>query len=70
MLAASRYNLGASHEDAGRWADAAQAYAEAKRYHYRTGSDRAKLAADWALGRASLRAGERFSRAMPSKAML
>jgi len=51
-------NLGASHEDAGRWEEAAEAYAKAKHYHYKTGSERAKLAADWALGRASLRAGQ------------
>jgi hypothetical protein len=51
-------NLGASHEDRGDWKAAVEAYAKAKHYHDRRGGPLQKLAAAWALGRASLRAGD------------
>lgn len=50
-------NLGATHEDRGEWTAAADAYEQARTYHYRTGGEHQRLVADWALGRASLRAG-------------
>ncbi len=56
-LAALWNNLGATHEERGDWAAAADAYARAKHYHDRTGGEPQKLAAAWALGRSCLRAG-------------
>lgn len=51
-------NLGSSHEDRGDWPAAAKAYRQARNYHYETGGPLQKFAADWALGRSSLRAGD------------
>ena len=61
-------NLGSTHEDRGDWKAAAEAYTKAKRYHDLTGGPVQKIAAAWALGRASLRAGdlERASALLPA----
>jgi len=51
-------NLGSTHEDRGDWDAAVEAYAKAKHYHDLKGGPVQKIAAAWALGRASLRAGD------------
>lgn len=43
-------NLGAAHEEAGRYAEALEAYLKAREYHWKVGKEPAKLAADWAVG--------------------
>jgi tetratricopeptide (TPR) repeat protein len=60
-------NLGSTHEDRGDWTAAADAYERARDYHHRGGGERQRLIADWAVGRASLRAGraERAAELLP-----
>ncbi len=45
-------NLGLAHEEAGRHAQAVEAYRQAREAHWRTGKEAQKLAADWAVGHA------------------
>ncbi len=45
-------NLGASYEDLELYGDAVAAYTKARALHHEVGDERAKLAADWALGHA------------------
>jgi tetratricopeptide (TPR) repeat protein len=43
-------NLGWTHEHAGRHEEALDAYRKARHYHWKTGGEVNKLAADWAVG--------------------
>ncbi|HEQ98454.1 MAG TPA: hypothetical protein ENO22_03825 [candidate division Zixibacteria bacterium] len=45
-------NLGATYEDLEQYPEALQAYKKAREYHYKYGSERNKLIADWAVGHA------------------
>lgn len=45
-------NLGATHEDAGRYEEALDAYRKARHYHWLLGREINKLIADWAVGHA------------------
>jgi tetratricopeptide (TPR) repeat protein len=45
-------NLGATYEDRGQYIDALYAYKKAREYHYKYGTERNKLIADWAVGHA------------------
>jgi len=50
-------NLGATYEDMGRYDSAYQAYLEAREYHYRYGTERNKVIADYAVGHILVRLG-------------
>lgn len=45
-------NLGATYEDRGQYQQALDAYKKAREYHYKYGTERNKLIADWAVGHA------------------
>jgi len=51
-------NLGWTYDDLGRYEDSLQALITAREYHYRGGSDHAKLVADWSVGHAHRVVGE------------
>lgn len=57
-------NLGATYDELERYPDALSAYLKAREYHHKTGGDREKLIADWAVGRAYRLCG-RFDEARP-----
>ncbi|MBD3232688.1 MAG: tetratricopeptide repeat protein [candidate division Zixibacteria bacterium] len=51
-------NLGWTYEDQGRYQESLQAYLKAREYHWRYGTERNKLIADWAVGHAYNKLGE------------
>jgi tetratricopeptide (TPR) repeat protein len=51
-------NLGATHDDAGNYDKALEAYIKARHYHWKVGDELNKLAADWAVGKTYRRLGQ------------
>jgi len=51
-------NLGWSYEDQGKYSKSLDAYLNAREFHYKYGSERQKLVADWAVGHAQRLAGD------------
>lgn len=52
MLGPLWNNLGATYDEQGMYKECLEAYLKAREYHYLTGSENAKLIADWAVGHA------------------
>lgn len=51
-------NLGATHDDAGDYEKALDAYLKARHFHWKVGDELNKLAADWAVGKTYRRLGQ------------
>ncbi|MHC4952825.1 MAG: tetratricopeptide repeat protein [Planctomycetota bacterium] len=51
-------NLGVTYQEKGDWKEALSCYRKARVYHWKVGSERNKLVADWAVGMALRESGE------------